>query len=232
MAEVMLAGADYLTAGQDAAGQRAAVEKLTAAYKKTDGGMALNSVPMIFAKNPPAPEVLEEVKVFLHGETRSKMAVSVADALDRWYQAKGLMNAPLTLEKTLVDGKKFSTAQWKGKVILVDFWHTACGPCIAEMADIKELQVANGAKGFEVVGYSCDDTVKPVKAFLEQHKGYGWPQIFDAAHPGWDAAAAAYGLDMTPTVFLIDRKGVLRSVHTGIDKEVRAEVERLLAEKE
>jgi thiol-disulfide isomerase/thioredoxin len=123
-----------------------------------------------------------------------------------------LKDQPLTLEGMKNDGKTFSTADWKGKVILVDFWATWCGPCLAELPRVKKAYADFHGKGLEILGVSCDQDGAALSKFLAQNKDMPWPQLFDAKTPGWHPLAKQYGITGIPTMFLIDKKGVCRSV--------------------
>ena len=137
---------------------------------------------------------------------RVRMAVEARDKL------RELEGKPLILKAVQFDGRPFSSDDWKGKVILVDFWSTGCAPCIAEMPQVKELYDKYHDKGLEVIGVSCDEEPAALERFLHANdKEMPWPQLYDIHHPGWHALAVQYGVESTPAMFLIDRKGIVRS---------------------
>jgi peroxiredoxin len=110
------------------------------------------------------------------------------------------------------DGKVVHLSDYKGKVVLLDFWATWCGPCKIEIPWFMELQRANKDKGFEVLGVAMDDegweTVKPFLADL----GVNYRVVM-----GNDQTAQMYGgVDALPTTFLIDRSGKIAAVHVGL----------------
>jgi cytochrome c biogenesis protein CcmG/thiol:disulfide interchange protein DsbE len=124
------------------------------------------------------------------------------------------------------DGKVVHLADYKGKVVLLDFWATWCGPCKIEIPWFMEMQRANKDKGFEVLGVAMDDegweTVKPFLADL----GVNYRVVM-----GTDRVAEAYGgVDALPTTFLIDRTGKIAAVHVGLasKKDFVDGVEQLL----
>jgi peroxiredoxin len=131
-------------------------------------------------------------------------------------------------EFTLKDaaGKEVHLSDFKGKVVLLDFWATWCGPCNIEIPWFKDFERKYKDRGFEVLGVSMDDD--------------GWAAInpFVAAKQinyrvllGDDRTGNLYGgMDALPTTFIIDRDGRVASVHVGLSgkKEFEDAIEKLL----
>lgn len=137
----------------------------------------------------------------------------------------GLVGKPLVIRGTLPDGKEFSTEQWMGKVVLIDFWATWCGPCRAELPRLRQMYDKYHGQGLEVLGISSDRKMESLKAFLEKDPSMVWPTLVDleAIKEGKpNPMLAEMGVLAIPQMFVIDRKGVLRSV------EARAEMETLI----
>ena len=124
------------------------------------------------------------------------------------------------------DGKVVHLSDYKGKVVILDFWATWCGPCKIEIPWFMELQRADKDKGLEVLGVAMDDegweTVKPFLADL----GVNYRVVM-----GNDQTAQLYGgVDALPTTFLIDRAGKIAAVHVGLTskKDIVDGVQQLL----
>lgn len=125
------------------------------------------------------------------------------------------------------DGKTVHISDYKGKVVVLDFWATWCGPCKIEIPWFMEMERKHKDKGFEVVGVSMDDEGwEVVKPFLHD-VGVNYRVLI-----GNDATAQLYGgIDSLPTTFLIDREGKIAAVHIGLTskKDFEDGVEELLA---
>jgi peroxiredoxin len=109
------------------------------------------------------------------------------------------------------DGKTVELQKLKGKVVVVNFWATWCGPCKAEIPGFLEVYKEYKPKGLEIVGISLDqDGWKPVKPFIERYK-ITYPIVV-----GDGELADAYGgIQAIPTTFLVDKKGNLVNRHVG-----------------
>ncbi len=110
------------------------------------------------------------------------------------------------------NGQTVQLFDFRGKVVLLDFWATWCGPCRIEIPWFKEFERQHKDKGFAVIGVSMDedgwDTVKPYLTRME---------INYRVVIGDDALAQKYGgIDALPTTFLIDRDGKIAAVHVGL----------------
>jgi thiol-disulfide isomerase/thioredoxin len=107
-------------------------------------------------------------------------------------------------EKDLA-GEPLSIAKFKGKVVLVDFWATWCGPCVAELPNVLAAYKKYHDKGFEIIGISLDQDENALKSFIKE-KGMVWPQYFDGK--SWDSKLGQkYGLNSIPMTFLLDQEG-------------------------
>ncbi len=113
-----------------------------------------------------------------------------------------------------ISGKPISTRRLRGNVIVVDFWATWCGPCVAEMPHMKELYRTYHAQGVEFLGVSLDQPEREggltkLKNFVETN-GIRWPQYFQG--DGWKSKfSSAWGVRAIPSVFVIAPDGRLYS---------------------
>jgi len=136
---------------------------------------------------------------------------------------------PANLDFTLkdVEGKDISLQSFKGKVVVLDFWATWCGPCKVEIPHFIEFQQKYGAKGFQVVGISVDDPVDKLAPYVRE-MGMNYPVLQGLGH---DAVQDAFGPILgIPVSVMISRDGKVCATHTGLtSKDVfEQEIESLL----
>ncbi|MFP5501938.1 MAG: TlpA disulfide reductase family protein [Candidatus Sericytochromatia bacterium] len=125
---------------------------------------------------------------------------------------------------TSIEGKKFSLADFKGKVVILDFWATWCPPCREEIPDFIALQKQYRSQGLEIVGVSVDrEGPSVVKKFGEEY-GINYTSLMAD-----DKVTAAYGgIRGLPTTFVIDRQGNIIKKYVGaqpkatFEKDVKA----------
>jgi thiol-disulfide isomerase/thioredoxin len=106
-------------------------------------------------------------------------------------------------------------------VVLIDFWATWCGPCVAELPNVLKAYKELHPKGFEIVGISLDSDKEKLESFVKE-KGMDWPQFFDGK--GWkNEISSNYGINSIPAMWLVDQKGMV------IDTAARANLEEKVA---
>lgn len=133
---------------------------------------------------------------------------------------------PLDLSLPGLDGKTVSLSDYKGKVVLVDFWATWCDPCKAEVPELIELQKKLGPKGFVILGASMDEETAEVPKFAKAY-GINYPVLL----VGSERAPKGWVVPGLPTAYLIAKDGtpVLRLFGSKSVEKLAAEVEAQLA---
>ncbi len=134
---------------------------------------------------------------------------------------------PIPFSVKGIKGETISPAAYRGKVLLIDFWATWCGPCMAEMPNVKSVYKKYHGKGFEIVGISLDQSRDKLDAYLAQ-QGIEWPQYFDGKWWNNDVAQM-YGIKSIPSTLLVDREGKIRYKSLR-GRQLETAVEKLLSE--
>ena len=116
-------------------------------------------------------------------------------------------------------------AEYRGKVVLVQYWATWCEPCKSDMARLKELYAKYAGRGFAIVGVSLDHSKDELTTYLDEHR-VPWKHVFEEG--GLDSRPAnEMGILTLPTMLLIDKKGnvISRNIHVA---ELAGELKKLL----
>src|SRR4030095_13253599 len=103
-------------------------------------------------------------------------------AIEQRERMANLKTKPIELKFTATNGKEFDIAKLRGNVVLLDFWASWCGPCIADMPSVVDAYKKLHKKGFEIVGISLDEDKAAMDAALKK-LGMTWVQYFDGK--GW-----------------------------------------------
>ncbi|MDZ4815938.1 MAG: TlpA disulfide reductase family protein [Verrucomicrobiota bacterium] len=138
-------------------------------------------------------------------------------------QAKDMKNqmAP-AWELKDIDGKTVKLSDFKGKVILLDFWATWCPPCREEIPGFINLQKKYGDKGVVIIGVSVDEGGPDVVKKFAQKLGVNYPMLM--ASP--ELPDQYGGIEGIPTTFIIDKTGKIVDIHVGMTPE--AEFEKII----
>jgi cytochrome c biogenesis protein CcmG/thiol:disulfide interchange protein DsbE len=133
-------------------------------------------------------------------------------------------------------GKKVQIPDFRGKVVLVNFWATECGGCILEIPSFIELHRAYADKGFTALGISADI---PYEGLKNEHEAWGKVRPFVSSNHvnypivmGNEAVIKSYGFASYPATYLIDKSGRIAATYVGIvsKDDVEGNIKRLLAE--
>ncbi|MBN1163762.1 MAG: redoxin domain-containing protein [Candidatus Krumholzibacteriota bacterium] len=125
------------------------------------------------------------------------------------------------------EGRMLKLADYRGKVVLVDFWATWCAPCRQEMPNVKKVYSHYHKKGFDIIGVSFDNSRDKLDGYVKEN-GIEWKQIYDGK--GWQTEIGrSYAINSIPSTFLLDREGKIRYKNLR-GEELEKSVKKLLAE--
>ena len=106
---------------------------------------------------------------------------------------------------TALNGDVINLVDYKGKVVLIDFWATWCGPCIATMPDLIKIYKEYHDKGFEIIGISLDSDQSQLESYIEEN-GITWQQYFDGLY--WkNKIAKRFGINAIPHTAIVNKNG-------------------------
>ncbi|WP_405291765.1 redoxin family protein [Algibacter sp. Ld11] len=125
-----------------------------------------------------------------------------------------------------LDGKEFDIKSFRGKYVLIDFWGIWCGPCVAEMPQVKEFQEKHKDK-LVVLGINSGDTKEKVQNFINE-KGYDWQQILSSKESNSDNFVNRFNVQGFPTKLIIDPRGNIVKRFVGGGEEAFQLLEELL----
>ncbi|MBS1787799.1 MAG: redoxin domain-containing protein [Acidobacteria bacterium] len=126
-----------------------------------------------------------------------------------------------------LNGKQFSMGKLRGKIVVIDFWASWCGPCRETMPHVEKLHKDFKDKGVIVIGIN-DEEIADAKRFVQKY-GYTFPTLMDAE----GSVSKQYGIQAIPQTFVIDRDGKIAAhfLGTGQEENLRQTVKELLAVK-
>jgi thiol-disulfide isomerase/thioredoxin len=198
--------------------------KLAAAPEdKALASQGLNAVGMM-GQGADAVKAYRELQTILAASKDPQIAAA-AKKVEGIVRRLTLLGKPIEIHGQLVDGTPANPAALRGKVVLVDFWATWCGPCKAELPNVLANYEKYHGRGFEVVGVSLDEDKPTLIKFLEEQK-IPWPILFGDANqsPGM---AEYYGITGIPTAILTNQRGEVVSLNAR-GPELNRQLEMML----
>jgi peroxiredoxin len=188
----------------------------------------------VFDNNEKGRELIQQVKKDFPETSQGKNADKMLAGIDR-QEAGKKVQAQLKegavfpdFKENDLEGKPLSIANYKGKVVLIDFWATWCGPCVQELPNVLKAYEKYHNKGFDIIGISLDKDKAALTSFIEK-RSMPWKQYFDGK--GWEnKLAQQYGINSIPATYLLDGEGKIVAKDLRGDS-LSQELDRLLQNK-
>ena len=148
-----------------------------------------------------AKKVLEQNRDERKGELPKPPGMSM-------YPREWIGKPALDFQVTDLKGEALSLEKYRGQVVLLDFWATWCGPCIAEIPKVKKTYEKYKDQKFQIIGISLDRSTEPLEAYIEKEE-LGWLQYWDKS----GKIGNLYKVRAIPSTFLIDGEGIIRKTN-------------------
>ena len=155
----------------------------------------------------PAPKSIPATKILKQDTTPQKDELQEVHRAD---PSEWIGKPAPDFQVTDLEGEKLSLKDYRGQLVLLDFWATWCGPCIAEMPKVKKAYEKYKDQNFQIIGISLDQSEEPLTAYIEK-EGLAWIHYWDENRE----IRTLYGVWGIPSAFLIDGEGVIRKASLG-----------------
>lgn len=193
------------------------MSKVKKEQNKVDDAIKFLVKGLSIKDNPEERQNLEEMIVNNNLKTNADQLIKEAKMADQLVTEVRIKNSipAADFSLTSLEGKKFKLSEQKGKVVVLDFWATWCGPCVAELPQLVKLQAKysnNPSVVFQAL--DADETPQVVKEFMKKN-GYSFNVLTAVA----TSVAKDYGVTAIPTMFIIDKQGRIQFKHIGFDSK-------------
>ncbi|MEM9659986.1 MAG: TlpA disulfide reductase family protein, partial [Planctomycetota bacterium] len=177
----------------------------------------VQSVSRRLLKSPDPESAIRLCREFAEiSEIYDRALSPLASELERELRRKGLPGAEIVVTGRTVEGEPFDWSQYRGKVVLIDFWYIGCKPCMEELPHIKRLYEQHHEEGFDVVGINVDESKEQLEAYLADEE-IPWTTIYEGQSVE-GSNNRRYGVHSWPTAILVDRDGKVVSIEARGDK--------------
>lgn len=172
---------------------------------------------------------VDEIKALMELAKKAKVSKGYLQLIEQELKVAAKIGKPFEDFKVKdLEGKELTLSSYKGKVVLIDFWATWCGPCMSEMPNVIKTYAKYNKAGFDIIGISLDQDEAKLKKVLKQQK-MTWRQFFDGK--GWgNALAKKYGIQSIPATYLIGPDGKIIGVNLrgkALEKAVEKAIGKL-----
>lgn len=202
----------YQIVGKHMQGQSfdaAAGPEILAHLKDYPKNMLGGSLAQMFANSLERKGDQKAAEDFLNQAVAALGTGQAAESLKGTLRRMKMMGSELELSGPTLTGSEVNLKSYKGKVVLVDFWATWCGPCVGELPNVKKVYEKYHAKGFDIIGVSLDRERSALENFVKAQE-MPWTQIIfnDPKDMFWNnPLARKYGINSIPATFLVGRDG-------------------------
>jgi thiol-disulfide isomerase/thioredoxin len=159
---------------------------------------------------PETVELLRNVFIDVQKQISDPVILEYAEIYEGTLRRQELIGKPMPIWGADLNGKILEEKSLDGKVVLLDFWATWCGPCVGEFPHLKKLYEKYHRKGFEIIGYNVDSDLKKLTAYLEQNP-LPWKILSKETTKRSDLLlpllSGYYGAKQLPVVLLRDQSG-------------------------